>query len=230
MLERSHGEHGGSIDCADLSIEHCKGDSRIAMSITTQTVNYETIVQQQLEESAQLKRELFSMSSDIVGLAEDMYNSLKSGGHVFFCGNGGAAGDSQHLAAELVGMFLKDRRALAGIALTVNPSVVTAVSNDWSFEYVFARQVEALMSKNDLLICISAGGNSPNLISAIEAAKKIGARTAALLGKGGGKSATMVDRALVVPSKLTPRIQEAHITIGHIACALVEEWIIKEEA
>lgn len=200
------------------------------MSAITQATNYTTFVEQQLEESARLKRELFSMSVEIVGLAEDMYNCLKNGGHVFFCGNGGAAGDSQHLAAELVGMFLKDRRALGGIALTVNPSVVTAVSNDWSFDYVFARQVEALMTNNDLLICISAGGNSPNLISAIEAAKKIGARTAAFLGKGGGKAATMVNRALVVPSQLTPRIQEAHITIGHIACALVEEWIVKEEA
>jgi D-sedoheptulose 7-phosphate isomerase len=200
------------------------------MNTATETTNYAALVEQQLEESAQIKRELFSMSGEIVGLAEDMYSCLKNGGRVFFCGNGGAAGDSQHLAAELVGMFMKDRRALAGIALTVNPSVVTAVSNDWSFDYVFARQVEALMTKNDLLICISAGGNSPNLIMAIEAAKKIGARTVAFLGKGGGKSATMVDRALVVPSNLTPRIQEAHITIGHIACFLVEEWIVKDEA
>jgi D-sedoheptulose 7-phosphate isomerase len=200
------------------------------MNTATQTTNYAALVEQQLEESAKLKRELISMSGEIVGLAEDMHTCLKNGGRVFFCGNGGAAGDSQHLAAELVGMFMKDRRALAGIALTVNPSVVTAVSNDWSFDYVFARQVEALMTKNDLLICISAGGNSPNLIMAIEAALKIGARTVAFLGKGGGKAATMVNRALVVPSNLTPRIQEAHITIGHIACALVEDWIVKEEA
>lgn len=200
------------------------------MNVATMTTNYAQIVEQQLEESAQLKRELFKMSGEIVKLAEDMYSCLKKNGRIFFCGNGGAAGDSQHLAAELVGMFMKDRRALAGIALTVNPSVVTAVSNDWSFDYVFARQVEALMTKNDLLICISAGGNSPNLIAAVDAAKKMGARTAALLGKGGGKCASMVDRALVVPSQLTPRIQEAHITIGHIACGLVEEWMTQVEA
>ncbi len=188
--------------------------------------NVEAIVFKQLDESAKLKQDLKSMTGEIVGLAEDMYSCLKRNGKVFFCGNGGSAADSQHMAAELIGMFLQERRALPGIALTVNPSVVTAVSNDWSFDDVFARQVQALMSKDDLLICISAGGNSPNVLRAIEEAKKIGARTAALLGKGGGQSASMVDRALVVPSSITPRIQEAHITIGHIACGLVEEWFV----
>ena len=188
--------------------------------------NLEAAVAKQLDESAKVKQELKSMAGAIVGLAEDMYNCLKKNGKVFFCGNGGSAADSQHIAAELVGMFLKDRKALPGIALTVNPSVVTAVSNDWSFDDVFARQVQALMSKNDLLICISAGGNSPNVVRAVEEAQKIGARTAALLGQGGGRTATMVDRALVVPSNMTPRIQEAHITIGHIACGLVEEWFV----
>jgi len=196
------------------------------MSTRMIAANLEEAVVKQLDESAKLKQELKSMAGAIVGLAEDMYNCLKKNGKVFFCGNGGSAADSQHIAAELVGMFLKDRKALPGIALTVNPSVVTAVSNDWSFDDVFARQVQALMSKNDLLICISAGGNSPNVVRAVEEAQKIGARTAALLGKGGGRTATMVDRALVVPSNMTPRIQEAHITIGHIACGLVEEWFV----
>jgi|SRR6516162_1220524 len=196
------------------------------MSTRMIAANLEAAVAKQLDESAKVKQELKSMAGAIVGLAEDMYNCLKKNGKVFFCGNGGSAADSQHIAAELVGMFLKDRKALPGIALTVNPSVVTAVSNDWSFDDVFARQVQALMSKNDLLICISAGGNSPNVVRAVEEAQKIGARTAALLGKGGGRTATMVDRALVVPSNMTPRIQEAHITIGHIACGLVEEWFV----
>jgi len=196
------------------------------MSTRMVAANLEAAVAKQLDESAKVKQELKSMAGAIVGLAEDMYNCLKKNGKVFFCGNGGSAADSQHIAAELVGMFLKDRKALPGIALTVNPSVVTAVSNDWSFDDVFARQVQALMSKNDLLICISAGGNSPNVVRAVEEAQKIGARTAALLGKGGGRTATMVDRALVVPSNMTPRIQEAHITIGHIACGLVEESFV----
>lgn len=200
------------------------------MTTGTEVMNLTGIVEQQLEESAQIKQALRNMSAEIVGLAQDMYACLMDGGRVFFCGNGGAAADSQHLAAELVGMFLQDRRALPGIALTVNPSVVTAVSNDWSFDDVFARQVQALVSRDDLLICISAGGNSPNIVRAIEEAKKIGARTAALLGKGGGKSAMMADRALVVPSSMTPRIQEAHITIGHIACGLVEEWLVRRKA
>lgn len=185
-----------------------------------------TAVEQQLEESAKTKQALKGMAREIFGLAEDMYNCINKGGKVYLCGNGGSAADSQHIAAELVGRFLQDRKALPGIALTVNPSVVTAVSNDWSFADVFARQVQALMRKEDLLICISTGGNSPNIVRAIEEAKKIGGRTAALLGKGGGKAATMVDRALVVPSSMTPRIQEAHITIGHIACWLVEQWIV----
>ncbi len=200
------------------------------MATETKVSDLTLIVKEQLEESAQLKQDLRTMSAEIVGLAKDMYACLKSDGRVFLCGNGGSAADSQHIAAELVGMFLHDRKALPGIALTVNPSVVTAVSNDWSFDDVFARQVQALMSKRDLLICISAGGNSPNVVRAVEEAKKIGARTAALLGKGGGRTATMVDRALVVPSSKTPRIQEAHITIGHIVCGLVEEWFIAEGA
>jgi D-sedoheptulose 7-phosphate isomerase len=192
----------------------------------TTVANVEATVMKQLDESAKVKQDLKSMAGEIVGLAEDMYACLKKNGKVFLCGNGGSAADSQHIAAELVGKFLQDRRALAGIALTVNPSVVTAVSNDWSFDDVFARQVQALMSKDDLLICISASGNSPNVLRAVEEAKKIGARTAALLGKGGGRTATVVDRALVVPSNVTPRIQEAHITIGHIVCGLIEEWFV----
>jgi len=197
------------------------------MSTRMAVANLEAIVAKQLDESAKVKQDLKNMAGEIVGLAEDMYTCLTRNGKVFLCGNGGSAADSQHIAAELVGMFLQDRRALAGIALTVNPSVVTAVSNDWSFDDVFARQVQALMSKDDLLICISAGGNSPNILRALEEARKIGARTAALLGKGGGRAATIVDRALVVQSSMTPRIQEAHITIGHIACGLVEEWFVK---
>lgn len=188
--------------------------------------NVEATVIKQLDDSAKVKQDLRNMVGEIVGLAEDMYACLKKGGNVFLCGNGGSAADSQHIAAELVGKFLRDRRALAGIALTVNPSVVTAVSNDWSFDDVFARQVQALMSKDDLLICISTSGDSANVLRAVEEAKKIGARTAALLGKGGGRTAPMVNRALVVPSSVTPRIQEAHITIGHIACDLVEQWFV----
>jgi len=196
----------------------------------TTVTKVEATVIKQLDESAKVKQDLRSMAGEIVGLAEDMYACLKKNGKVFLCGNGGSAADSQHLAAELVGKFLQDRRALAGIALTVNPSVVTAVSNDWSFDDVFARQVQALMSKGDLLICISASGNSPNVLRAVEEAKKIGARTAALLGKGGGRTAPVVDRALVVPSSVTPRIQEAHITIGHIVCDLVEQWFVSGRA
>lgn len=180
----------------------------------------------ELEESARLKHGLKDLAGSILALAQDMHATLQAGGKIVFCGNGGSAADSQHLAAELVGMFLKDRAPLPALAFTTNTSVLTAVSNDWSYDEVFARQVRALVAKTDMVIGISAGGNSPNVNRAIEEARKIGARTAALIGKGGGKLAGLVDRAIVVPSNKTPRIQEAHITIGHIVCGFVEEWFV----
>jgi D-sedoheptulose 7-phosphate isomerase len=196
--------------------------------MATQTLDQQGIekINEDLDASARLKSDLKALAPQILGFAEEMHTCLLNGGKVVLCGNGGAAADAQHIAAELVGMFLHDRRALAGITLTTNPSVVTAVSNDWSFEEVFARQVQALVGPRDLLIGISAGGNSPNVLRAVEEAQKIGARTACLVGKGGGTLAKIVDCPIVVPSNLTPRIQEAHITIGHIACGLVESWVV----
>ena len=198
------------------------------MSMGARLPSVEALVLKELDESAKVKKDLKRKAGEIVGLAEEMYRCLKKGGKIFLCGNGGSATDAQHIAGELVGKFLHDRKALPGIALTVNPSIVTAVSNDSSFDDVFARQVQALMTKDDLLICISTSGNSTNIRRAVQQAKTIGARTAALLGKGGGETAKMVNRALIVPSDSTPRIQEAHVTIGHIVCGLVEEWVVNE--
>lgn len=149
--------------------------------------------------------------------------SLAKGGTIFWCGNGGSAADSQHLAAELVGRFKKDRRALRSIALSTDTSVLTCVANDYSYDDIFARQVDALGRPADVLIGISTSGNSKNVLRAFKTAKAMGLATVALLGKSGGPAKAMVDYALVVPSDSTSRIQEAHILIGHILCELIEQ-------
>lgn len=151
--------------------------------------------------------------------------ALKKGGKVVFFGNGGSAADAMHLAGELVGHLKLERPAIPAIALTANTSIITAIANDDGYETVFSRQVEALVNKNDVVIAISTSGNSPNVIRAVTAAKAKGARTIGLTGGSGGKLAGVVDLALVVPSNDTQRIQEAHITIGHIICELVERMM-----
>jgi len=142
---------------------------------------------------------------------------------VILFGNGGSASDSQHIAAELVGRFKKDRTSLAAIALTTNTSILTSLANDYGYEIVFAKQVEALGQKDDIVIGISTSGKAKNVALAIKQAKKMGLKTVALTGGDGGELAKLADISLVVPSLITARIQEAHITIGHIACELVEE-------
>ena len=148
---------------------------------------------------------------------------LSNGGCIFWCGNGGSASDSQHLAAELVGRFKNNRQALRSVALNTDTSVITCVANDFSYDDIFSRQIEALGRKGDVLIGISTSGNSENILRAFKSAKDCGVKTVALLGKGGGKVAGMTDISLVVPSDSTARIQESHILIGHILCELIEE-------
>ncbi|MDP3142543.1 MAG: D-sedoheptulose 7-phosphate isomerase [Candidatus Omnitrophota bacterium] len=165
---------------------------------------------------------------NIEGITKALINCLKKGGKVIFCGNGGSAADSQHLAAELIGRFKKNRRALAAVSLTTNTSVLTSLANDFGFESVFARQVEALAKKGDLLVAISTSGNSPNVIEAVKQAKKMQVKTVAFTGADGGKLARITDISLIIPSHNTPRIQEAHITVGHAICQLVEEVIFNK--
>jgi D-sedoheptulose 7-phosphate isomerase len=166
---------------------------------------------------------LDALIPDINRLAELVQASLSRGGKILFMGNGGSAADSQHLAAELVGRFRKERRGLASIALSTDTSILTSVGNDYGFEHVFARQVEALCRPEDVLIGISTSGNSANVLRAIEAGKSIGATTVALTGEGGGKLAALCDLTLAVPSRVTARVQEAHILIGHILCELIDD-------
>lgn len=164
-----------------------------------------------------------TLADPIEQIAHLVSQSLANGGTLFWCGNGGSAADSQHLAAELVGRFKKDRRPLRSIALTTDTSVLTCVANDYSYEDIFARQVEALGRSGDTLLAISTSGNSENVLRALNAAKSLGLTTIALLGKDGGSCKDLADHALIVPTQNTARIQEVHILIGHILCELVEE-------
>jgi D-sedoheptulose 7-phosphate isomerase len=159
-------------------------------------------------------------------IAAAMTETVRSGGKILWCGNGGSAADSQHLAAELVGRFRQKRAAIPSIALNTNTSVLSAIGNDYGYEYVFSRQVEALGNPGDLLVGISTSGNSLNVIKAIEAARSRDLITVALTGAGGGNVGQIADHLFAVPSRETARIQEMHIMIGHILCDWVElNWV-----
>jgi D-sedoheptulose 7-phosphate isomerase len=162
---------------------------------------------------------------EILEVGTEMVEVLAKGGTIFWCGNGGSAADSQHLAAELVGRFKADRRALRSLALSTDTSVLTCVGNDFGFEQIFSRQVEALGRPGDLLVAISTSGKSANAVSAVDTARKAGIATAGLLGGDGGDLASLVDRKVIVPSGNTARIQEMHILIGHCLCELIENGL-----
>lgn len=170
-----------------------------------------------IEEAAQLNLESIQIA------ARKIAASLQNGGTLFWCGNGGSAADSQHLAAELVGRFKKDRKALRSIALTTDTSVITCVANDYSYEEIFSRQLEALARAGDVLLAISTSGNSENVLAALKSAKELEVITISLLGRNGGKAKALADLPIIIPSESTARIQEAHILIGHIICDLIEQ-------
>jgi len=159
----------------------------------------------------------------VLECADVMKSALKNGGKLMFFGNGGSAADAQHLAAEFVNRFLANRGALAAIALTTDTSVITSIANDFDYDNIFARQVEALGKIEDVAFGISTSGNSPNVINALNAAKKIGMVTIALTGNDGGKMKGIADHTINVSSTNTPRIQETQITIGHALCQLIEQ-------
>ena len=177
-----------------------------------------------LTTSANLKRIVAdTLSEEIIEAAQQIKIRLEVGGKLLLMGNGGSAGDAQHIAAELIGRFKKERKAMPALALTVDTSSLTALGNDYGFETVFERQVEALADKNDAIIGISTSGNSENVVRAINKANSIGAFTIGLLGNDGGKLKDAVNLPIVIPSNDTARIQEVHITIGHIICEIIEE-------
>ena len=165
----------------------------------------------------------------IADAASRVIACYRGGGKVLALGNGGSAADAQHLVAELVGRFKRERRALPAIALTVDPSIVTAVANDYGFAEVFARQVRAHARPGDVVVGISTSGNSDNACRALEAARQAGATTVALLGGDGGRMKDLADLAVIAPSSDTPRIQEAHITIIHVLCDLLERSLVADD-
>jgi D-sedoheptulose 7-phosphate isomerase len=190
--------------------------------------DFEHRVRKSIEASITPKQ-LMLGSSEIISIlakvAEILVVALKRGNKVLLFGNGGSAADSQHIAAELVGRFAFDRPALPALALSANTSSVTAIGNDYGFEQVFSRQIEALARAGDVAIGISTSGNSPNVLRAVSAAKKIGLQTVALTGASGGALKSAVDYCICAPSSETPRIQECHILIGHILSELAEQEI-----
>ena len=184
----------------------------------------QNIIQQRFQEHMEVAQAV--MQSDILEqierVAEVVKKALADGHKVLFCGNGGSAADSQHLAAEFVGRFQKERRGLPAIALTVDTSILTAVSNDYGYDKVIVRQVEALAQAGDVLFGITTSGNSANVVEAVELAKQKGVFCVGMTAAGGGKMAVMCDECIAVPAKVTARAQEMHILIGHILCELVD--------
>jgi D-sedoheptulose 7-phosphate isomerase len=164
-----------------------------------------------------------TLTGDIEKACGLMTTTLKNGNKVLFAGNGGSAADAQHLAAELTGRFVKERKAFPGIALTVDTSALTAITNDYHFDRVFSRQVEAFAQSGDLFIGISTSGNSQSILNAFETATQLGCKTLGLSGRDGGKMNGICDLNIIVPSNTTARIQEMHILIGHIMCQAVDD-------
>lgn len=175
-----------------------------------------------LAEHQEVMNKLTALLPQIAAVADEMRACIARGGKILLMGNGGSAADSQHIAAEIVGRYKKERKGLPAIALTTDTSILTSVGNDYGYEYIFSRQVEALCSPQDLVIGLTTSGNSPNVVRAIETAKQIGAVTVGMTGGSGGKLVALCDYNLIMPSNDTPRIQEAHIFIGHSLCNLLE--------
>jgi D-sedoheptulose 7-phosphate isomerase len=184
------------------------------------------LIRRRLDESIQIKHAFAeSQTESIAQAAEIMIASLKSGGKILLCGNGGSAADSQHIAAELVVRFQKNRAGLAAIALTTDTSILTAAGNDVGFEAIFSRQVEALGRPGDVLVGISTSGCSSNVAAAMKSARGFGLKTIAWVGSSDGPVTENADCAIRVPSDVTARIQECHITAGHILCELIEKTL-----
>lgn len=184
--------------------------------------NTHLIINQQVDEAANLILTFKEKAEDIQKISDEIASALRRGNKVLLCGNGGSAADAQHIAAEMAGKFKLQRPPLSAVALTTNTSILTAIANDFGYEKIFSRQVSAIAVPGDVVIGISTSGNSPNVILALQEAKRKGALTIAFTGRG-GRIKDLSDLCLDVPCDDTPRIQEAHITAGHIICGLVEE-------
>jgi D-sedoheptulose 7-phosphate isomerase len=181
------------------------------------------VIEELYEHQNLIQQVINTLSGDIETACGTIVAVLKDGKKVLIAGNGGSAADAQHIAAELSGRFVKERKALPGIALTVDTSALTAIANDYGYNHVFSRQVEALAQSGDLFIGISTSGNSQGILNAFETATKIGCKTLGLSGRDGGKMNGLCDLNIIIPSNITARIQEMHILIGHILCKAVDD-------
>lgn len=187
------------------------------------------LIRQRIEDSVAVKHGLLEQVSTLNKVAQEVIKALQVGRKVLLFGNGGSAADAQHIAAEFMGRYYVDRRPFPAEALTVNTSILTAIANDYSFEQVFARQVEALGEEGDVAIGITTSGNSPNVIAGIRAARRKMMFTVGLTGAGGGLLVSEVDYCICVPSRDTPRVQEVHIFIGHVLCEIVERALVEDK-
>ena len=188
------------------------------------------MIRQRIKESMEVKEKMMSPAfvSVVEEAARAILRTYRNRKKLFLAGNGGSAADAQHLAAELVSRFYKERKGLPAEALTVNTSVMTAIGNDYDFNRIFARQIEASGTSGDLFIAISTSGNSPNIIEAIRAAREGGLTVLGMAGRDGGKMKELCDILMIIPSDITPRIQEGHILCGHILCEIVEARLTEE--
>ncbi|MFO8129698.1 MAG: SIS domain-containing protein [Bacteroidales bacterium] len=190
------------------------------------------MIQDRIQEAIGIKEEMLrddELLDQIRMIATKCINAFRNGHKVLLCGNGGSAADAQHIAAELSGKYLKDRSPLDAEALHVNTSYLTAVANDYGFEHVFARLVEARGSEGDVMICLSTSGNSKNILNAIKKANGMGLKSVGLSGKSGGEMKNLCKITICVPSEEVPRIQETHILIGHIICEIIESEIFPDK-
>ena len=188
-------------------------------------------IAREIQESIRAKQALLDACVPTIGqIVEAMIGALRTGGTIYLMGCGGSAADAQHIAGELIGRFKMERPGLACVALTTDTSVLTSIGNDYGFDQVFVRQVEGLVKSRDVVVGISTSGNTEAVLSALQVAKDKGARTVGLTGQSGGALKELADICLCVPSSDTPRIQESHITVGHILCGLVERGGVTRDA
>jgi D-sedoheptulose 7-phosphate isomerase len=186
--------------------------------------NFEMRIRAMAEDSLDVKRRFFEQSSlEVARAAQMIIDAMRAGGKLLIFGNGGSAADAQHIACELAFKMGRERNALPALALTTDTSLLTAIGNDRSFDFIFARQIQAIGRKGDIALAISTSGNSPNVVEAVNQARAMEIKTIGLLGASGGKVAALVDLPLIVPHTETPRIQEVHIATGHIICQLIED-------
>ncbi len=188
----------------------------------------ENLIAEIVADSYRVKNEFIKQNTkSLIQLARHISNAFKNKRKLMLCGNGGSAADAQHISAEFVNRFQLERQPLPALALTTDTSIITSIANDYGYEKIYSKQISALGAEGDILLSISTSGNSPNIISGIMTAKKMGIYTVGLGGRDGGKMTKLVDLSMVVASNSTPRIQEAHILTGHLICELVDYILFK---